>query len=583
MLLRILILSLLTILVSCTPNQKKDENILHAFVDSDIPHLDPMHSVMSVASVVNASIFEGLYHYHYLKRPLVLEPLVADSMPEISNSGQTYKIKIKKGVMFQDDPAFKDGKGRELTANDFIFSWKRLADPKNKALGWWAIDGLIEGLNQWRDDMRTGKANYDTPVSGLQAPDDHTLIVKLTRKSYQFNHILAMPVMMAVAKEVVDKYGKEIVNHPVGTGPFRLKKWTRSAEVHLVKNKNYRKDFYPVEGTALDKELGRLKTAGKQLPLTDEVRVKIVTERQPLWLLFLKGQLDFAIIPKDNNAQVLKNGELVPEMSKKGIRIHKQHRPDVMYIGLNMEHPVLGKHKKLRQAMAITIDKEIMKKNFYSNRGTIAQGPIPPGLDGYDSTYKNDLQFNRSQAKKLLTEAGFPGGKGLPTFNFEMANSGPFSRQVGEFLKDQFAQIGVKIKLSPNTWPQFNQKIKNKKADIFFQAWMADYPDSENFLQLFYSKNVSPGSNNANFINRDFDALYDQMVQLPEGPERNKVIGKMVRFVNDEVPSIFILHRSFRLPYHGWLQNYNEFPVIFDYHKYLGVDQKKKQELLRAL
>ncbi len=562
----------------CTSQKAKVDDTVVLFLDANIPHLDPIHSTNKYSSTVISNIFEGLYHYHYLKRPITLEPSLAEGEPQISPDGKTYTIQLKKGVFFQDDPAFPNGKGRELKAEDFIYSWRRLADPMNKAMGWWVLDGLIVGLNEWRNDLRAGKANYQTPIKGLSAPHSHTLVIQLTRPSFQFLHFLAMPVTMVVAQEVVEKYGQEIANHPIGTGPYRLEHWDRNSEVRLIKNKNFREVFYPSEGSAEDEKRGLLSHKGQRLPLSEKITVKVITERQPLWLSFLKGQVDHGVVPTDNFDQVFENNQLKKEFVDKGIRVLEQYRPDVTMIAFNMEHPLLGKNKKLRLAFAHALNSDLILEKFYNRRGIVAQGPLPPLLDGYDPDYKNNLDFNLEKARQLLKEAGYPDGKDLPVFDFELSNNATWSRQMGELLKDLWGQVGIQIRLVINTWPQFDQKLKNKQATLFEMAWSADYPDSENFLQLFYSKNVSPGSNNSNFINRDYDQLYEKALQLPPSPERTLLYKKMVDFINNEVPTLFLVHRIYRLPYHSWLENYNEHPIIYDFYRYLKVNTQIKEK-----
>lgn len=405
-----LFLCILILLPACTKKTSPDQPAVVSFLDANIPHLDPIHSVNKYSSTVNSSIFEGLYHYHYLKRPISIEPLLAEALPEISKDGKTYKIKIKKGVFFQDDPAFANGKGRELIAQDFIDSWKRLADPKNKALGWWVLDGLIEGLNEWRNDLRTGKAYQSSKISGLSTPDNYTLVIKLTRPSLQFLHFLAMPVTMVVAKEVVKKYGKRISNHPVGTGPFKLKKWVRNSQVVLVKNKNYRQVFYPQTADSEAEKRGLLQSAGQPLPLSDKVIIKIMRERQPEWLSFITGEIDHGVVPRENYDQVFKNNQLTADFVKKGINYLRLVRPDVTYISFNMEHPILGKNVHLRRAFAHAIDKKLLLQKFYKNLGVIAEGPIPPPIAGYDPNYKSSLEYDLQKARQALIEAGYPAG-----------------------------------------------------------------------------------------------------------------------------------------------------------------------------
>ncbi len=568
---------------ACTPKQPLWKNTIVSVLDANIPHLDPIHSSNAPSSRINASIFEGLYHYHYLKRPLQIEPKLAGAMPEVSEKGYVYTIRIKKGVLFQDDPAFPHSKGRELVAGDFVYSWKRLADPKNKAEGWWVLDGLIKGLNEWRDKVRRGQADYETPVEGLKAVDNHTLRITLTRPSFQFLHFLCMPVTMVMAKEVVDHYGQQINNHPVGTGPYQLVHWVRNSEVRLRRNKNFRKVFYPEEEFGENEKKKSPQSAGLRLPLTENIIIRIITEQQPLWLSFLKGQLDHGVIPKDHYDEVFKNNQLTPKYREKGIRILKQYQADVTFLVFNMEDPILGKNKFLRKALAMALDRELILKKFYNSRGVIAQGPVPPMLDAHDPYYKNPLNHDPEKAKKFLTKAGYPGGRGLPVFKYETSSSSAWSRQFAEFVKDQWAQIGFKIRIKANTWPLFNKKIKNRKAKIFDMAWFADYPDSENFLQLFYSKNISPGSNSSNFVNRHYDALFEKAIILPPGPERTQKFRKLAAFINEEVPVIFIIHRIKQRPFHAWLDNFNIHSMVFDFYQYLSVDEKKKITYLKKL
>ena len=388
---------------------------------------------------------------------------------------------------------------------------------------------------------------------------------------------------MVVAKEVVKHYGKEIIHHPVGTGPYQLVHWVRNSEIKLKKNKNFRKVFYPDEGFSQDKKREFSRPKDLTLPLMENIVIKIIVERQPLWLSFLKGQLDHGIIPKDNYNQVFKNKELKPEYKKKGIRILTQYQPDVTGLVFNMEDPILGKNKNLRRALASSLDKKLILEKFYNSRGILAQGPIPPVLDEYDSEYKNPFSYDLEKAREFLAKAGYPGGRGLPVFEYEMSSSSVWSKQFAEFVKDQWAQIGVRIKINANTWPMFNKKVKNKKAKIFDIAWRADYPDGENFLQLFYSKNISPGSNSSNFVNRKYDTLYEQAVRMMPGRERSRKFRELVKLINEEIPMIFITHRIVQSPFHSWLENFRGHSMISDFYQYLFINDEKKKEFLKKL
>ena len=234
---QLLITTLLCLLslFGCTKKKNLDERVLNLAVSAKIKGMDPIYANDMYSSNEVARVYEGLLEYHYLKRPYTLRPNLAEAMPVVSKDGLTYTFKIKKGVVFQDDTAFEGGKG-ELVAADFVYSIKRLADPKLQALGWWIIDGKIKGLNEWRKKYsELPKVDYSEEIEGLRAVDKYTVEFKLTRPFPQFLYSLAMPFTFVVAKEVVEHYGKEFINHPVGTGPFKLPKFNQTNKITYTK------------------------------------------------------------------------------------------------------------------------------------------------------------------------------------------------------------------------------------------------------------------------------------------------------------------------------------------------------------
>lgn len=571
-------------MTGCT-KKRFDENdsTLNLSLPANVKGLDPINANDQYSATVIAQMYEGLLQYNYLKRPFTLEPKLAEAMPEISKDGLTYTFKIKKGVKFQDNAAFKDGKGREVTAQDFIYSWKRLADPRNTSEGFWIFDGKIKGLNEWAQAVKGEKANYDTPVEGLTAPDANTLVVKLTGPYHQLGYVLTMPFAAVVPHEAVDKYGKEFLNNPVGTGPFVLEKasdWVRNSKITLKKNPTYRTDTYPSQGEATDEAKGLLADAGKQLPFADKLVFNEIVESQPRWQNGLKGNYDYFDIPKDNYESAVKNKtEIAPELGAKAMKLDITPGLDVTYIGFNLLDPVLGKNKALRQAISVAYDTPTYIEKFLNGRGIPAQGPIPPGIEGNDPAYKNpNTQFNIAKAKELLVKAGYPEGKGLPEFTYE-GLSDTNARQGAEYFTQAMAAIGIKVKINSNTWPQFQEKIKSQKAQIFGIAWGADYPDAQNFFQLFYSKNRSPGPNDTSFNNAEFDKVYEASLKLPPGPERTKLYFQLRDIVAEETPWIFNAHRLGYKIVHGWVNNFKWTEVGYDYPKYLRIDAKKRAEL----
>lgn len=569
--------------VSCTKKvDDKDTTINYALI-ANVKGLDPVIVTDLYANLVSSQIYETLYNYHYLKRPLQLQPMLAAEMPQVSKDGLTVTIKLKPGVKFQDSEVFPDGKGRELVAEDFIYSWKRLADPANQSENFWMFDGRVVGFNEWRDKITKGEVNYDTPIAGFQTPDKHTIVIKLTKPFFQLGYILAMTQTSPVPKEAIAKYGKEFLNHPVGTGPYKFESWTRNSKIVLVKNTAWRGENYPTEGAPGDQEKGYLADAGKALPFAEKVVFHEIVEDQPRWLNFMKGGLDFLGVPKDNFDAAIKNNQLTDEMKGKGFNLYITQEPDVTYTSFNMDDPLLGKNENLRKAISLAVDTPTLIEKFYNGRAIVAQGPIPPDVDGYDPNYKNEYkEFNVSKAKEFLKKAGYPEGKGLPAFEYSTTNS-TTARQMAEYFQQNMKAIGLDVKIVSNSWPQFTDKIRARKAQIWGIAWAADYPDAENFLQLLYGPNASPGPNGSNYNNKAFNELYDKAAHMAPGAERTKIYQQMRDLFVKDLPWIPDAHRLGYYMYQGWLSNFKQHLIIYDFFKYLRVDPKKRAELKAKL
>lgn len=565
------------------PVPAAEENTLRLAIIADVKGFDPVLSDDLYSNTAASQVYEGLMQYSYLDRPYKVIPNLADGMPTISPDGLTYTFKLKKGVKFADDPCFKatSGKGRELTAEDFIYSWKRLADMKLHSSGWWIFDKHIVGLNEFREASKNAATtDYSVNVEGLQAPDPHTLVVKLTESYPQFLYVLSMVFSSVVAREAVEAYTKDFLNHPVGTGPYLVKEWIRGAKIVFERNPTFRGDTYPTTGEPGDKEAGLLEDAGKPCPFVDRVEVNIIVEDQPRWLRLMKGEFDAGGIPKDNFSTAIdaKTKELKQSLADKGMRLSKTAELDITMTAFNMEDPILGKSAKLRKAMALAYNNARRIDLFYTGRALPAQSPIPPGIFGYDETRKNPSgEYNVEKAKALLAEAGYPDGKGLPEFvSEEMADT--TARQFGEMFQREMAKIGIKVRCNANTWPEFSAKMKSKRAQIFGYAWSADYPDPENFLQLLFGPNESPGPNNSNFKHARYDELYNKMKNMADGPERKKLIDEMVAIFYEESPWILGVHRLIYLLQHKWMRNYKYHPIGHGFYKYYRVDPKLREE-----
>lgn len=565
-------------LTGCTKKNDLDPtNTYYTSSTAKIKGLDPAFADDLYSGLETMRIYEGLLQYKYLKRPYQLEPCLAEAMPTISKDGKTYTFKLKKGVVFQDDKAFKatNGKGRELVAEDFVYSFKRLADPKLNSPMWWLFDGKVEGLNEWHDaGSKSGKPDYTAAIAGLRAVDASTLEIKLKSRSYQFIFSLAMPATTVVAKEVVDEYGAEFLNHPVGTGAFKIAEYNPSSKIVYVKSPSFRKEIYPSEADAGDIALGLTADAGKTLPLVDKIVMTVHVESQPQWLNFMQGNLDAAPIPKDNFGQAIdpKTKELNAEMKAKGIVLYKEPSLDITHTSFNMTDPLVGKNKFLRQAISMAVNTQEEIELFYNGRAIPALGPIPPGLAGYSETTKNPYkEYNVEKAKALLAKAGYPEGKGLPPLEY-LSLADTTARQMTEYFQKELAVIGIQLKVQTFSWPEFQQSLKNKKGQMWSYAWSADYPDAENFLQLFYSKNGSPGPNDSNYANSEFDKIYEKSLMMNDSPERTALYQKMAEVVIEDTPWVFGSHRVTYGLTHPWLKNYKPHEFLHGMSKYYRIE-----------
>ena len=569
-----------------TPSQ--DEIVLNQRLRAKIQTLDPADVGDVTSDGVCREFYESLYTYHYLKRPHQVVPELAAGMPEISDEGTTYRIPVKRGVYFHDDICFPNGKGRELTAHDFVFALKRLTNVKVQSKNWYIFDGRILELDDFREYTKgcaKGEVDYASPVEGLYAEDDFTLVIKLHRPWPQLIYWLAYLPTAPMAKEAVDYYGPDIVKHPIGTAPYVLKQWHRGIYLEAERNPNYREVLYPSEGESGDMEAGLLADAGKRLPFIDRVFWRVVVEDQPRWLLLMRGDIDINSIPKDNFGQAVSMGtELTEEMKRRGMKLKLFDEPSTFWLGMNMNDPVLGSNKPLRYAINHAIDREKFIEIILSSKGKPAYGFVPLIMAGYDENVKDwsPSHFDLTKARAYLKEAQEIHGGPIPKLRLAIGRTGTVQKQTLQFLSRSLSEIGLKVETELYDWPTYLEKMRNGSHQMFSSGWMADYPDVESFLGCFYSKNAS-WPNSTNFNSTEFDAIYEQVSVMPDGPERTELYRQAQRIVLEEMPCAFIYHRVGYIIHHSWLENLKPDPykadtIGFGQLKYYKIDTQKREE-----
>lgn len=546
-----------------------------------IAGLDPAR-VMDVPSVQAVSkVYEGLIQYAYLCRPYRVAPCLAEVLPTVSSNGLEYTFSVRKGIYFQDDPCFRatGGKGRELTAEDFVYAIKRVADPQVGSSGYWAFRGRIVGLDAFREAMGARTATYRTPVEGLCAPERYTVRLRLTQPFPGILWILTMNYAYAVPWEAVEFYGQDFVNHPVGTGPYVLNSYVHNYRIEFVRNPKWKEtgriDRYESVGEPGDAYSGLLGDAGMPIPFIDRIIQYAVGDPSSQWLMFLSGELDMSTISRDNwDAVIIRQDELSGELAARGIVMDKAPALDTGYIGFNMDDQVVGANRTLRQAMMAAFDREKWVK-FQNGRVMPADGPVPPAMRR-GNPGKTMFPFDLERALTLMAAAGYPDGRDPRTgrrleLTLELGGGGSDTRETAEVIASFMDRIGIVIKPSFNNWPAFLKKLEQRQAQMFLLTWMADYPDPENFLQLFYGPNETPGANRTNYKNPAFDRLYEKAVALPDGAERDDVQAGMERILMEDCPWLFLHHSmSFNLR-HAKLKNYKQHDFPYGMIKYYRI------------
>ena len=547
---------------------------------------DPVRVSDLYSNIVNEAIFERLLTYDYMARPAKLVPMTAEALPEVSDGGRTYILHLRRGIYFASDPAFK-GQKRELTAEDYVYSFKRFADPANRAPYGFMVQGKIEGLDEAMEAAKkSGKFDYDATIPGLVALDKYTLRFKLTQPDYLFPYTLAHVPFAAVAREVIEAYGNDVQAHPVGTGPYMLKEWRRAAKMVLEANPNYRDvtwDFQSNGNGWDDAIVSAMK--GKKIPQIGRVEISVIEESQSRFLAFERKELDYMALPATFVEQVLDDSNnLKQKWVDQGVSLFRATDPSVGYTFFNFRDPLVGGYSKekiaLRRAIIMGYDLPAEIRVIAKNQEIQAQMPIPQGVVGYDPNYRSINQYDPVLANKLLDYFGYKKGSdgfrtlpdGKPLTIRQATGTAAIDREYSELWKRSMDAIGIRMVFEPG---KFSDTLKASKACqvMMWQAsWTADYPDGDNFMQLLYGPNTGE-SNNGCYESKSYDALYTKSLTLPPtSVERNHLFIDMTRQM--EVDGAWSLHSS---PIRNqlirpWVKGYKKHPILQAEFVFLDID-----------
>ena len=536
---------------------------------------------------VTQAIFETLYTYDYLARPAALVPLAAAALPEVSADGMSYTIRLKHGQYFTPDPVFK-GKRRELTMADYVYSWKRLFDPKLASPHAWLLEGKIVGLDLLaRDAKKTGSFNYDAAVAGFELVDPYTLRIHLTRTDFNLGMILAHEPTVALAREVVQAYGdiKGAVHaNPVGTGHYRLGQWVRGSRIVLEKNPAHLPDTWDFKGNGtLDDERIIAQMKGKAIPQIDRIEISVMVEDQSRWLSFQSGGADLFWLDGPLAPKAMLDGKLRPELAARGVQLSRQIDPEITYYYWNMMDPVVGGFSKekiaLRRAIAIAhdIDEEIAL--VWNGQAQRVEYPIPPGVVGHDPAYRSLLQYDPVLANKLLERFGYKKGKdgfrtlpdGKPLVIRYTSRNEASGVLLAEVWRKTYSALGIRMVNERMIFSDLLQAEKLCKVQQRNYQWVADYPDGDNFMQLHYGPNAYQ-NNAACLVDPQYDALYAATQKLAAGVERDALYHKMARRLEVLGAARMAYARYRNMLAQPSVLGYKKHPILHQEWAYIDID-----------
>jgi len=560
---------------------------LHAVLTSAEMSFDPQFSADAGTDGIIDHIFDSMLDYDYLARPVKLVPRTLEAMPMIEDGGATYVFRLKKGIFFTPDPAFK-GKPRELTASDQAYALKRLLDPAVKSPWLWLIESKVVGADAIRAQaLKSGKFDYDAPIPGLEVVDRYTLRVRLKEPDLRFLYAFAVPNTAAVAREVVETYGADFGAHPVGTGPYMLGEYRRSAKIVLVANPGFRDATYVPAGSVPAQSMPiAAALEGRKLPLVGRVEITVIEEGQAVWLAFLNRELDILErVPANFVDRALANGRLRPDLAAKGVRHEVLLRPNTRWTYFNMEDAVVGGYTPekiaLRRAIGMGYDVDEFIRVILKGRGVPANGPIPPDVAGYDPELKTLAQlYDPKAARALLDRFGFrdrdgdgyremPDGKPLVLERWSAPTS--IAREEDAQWKKNMDALGIRIVFKHDRIQELRKMARQGRMPMRTDGWNADYPDAENFMQLLYGPNVGQ-ENHARFSLPEYDKLYDAARKLPDSPERTRLFDRMTELVLAYAPWRLMEHRIEDHLVQPWILNYKPHPVRSALWRYVDVD-----------
>jgi len=563
------------------------EKVLHLELSAAETGFDPvMTSDLNTASI-EQQLFEALLTYDYLARPVKLIPRLAAAMPIVTDRGKTWVFTLKRGVYFSPDPVFK-GQKREATAQDVVYTLMRFMDPKNRSPYKFLVEGKIVGLDELGEAARSsGHFDYDARIPGLEVLDRYTLKIRLKTTDYNFPHAMAQPMYGIVAREVIEGYAGDTASHPVGTGPYYLARWTRSSLMVLERNPNFRHETWDFDpGDDPDNQRIAAQMRGKTIPQIDRIDIQVIEESQSAWLSFGKGELDMIGLAGQFAPMALQGKHLKPSLAKKGIRLDRISDPSIAYYFINQQDPVLGGTSKekiaLRRAIFMAQNDEEMIRVIHKGQAVRNAYPIPEGVAGADPSYRSLLDYNPGEANRLLDRMGYAKGTdgyrrqpdGSPLAVRYTSSLSSQDRELDEMMKKALDRLSIRFESEKLKFPEILKAERQCLVQIRLSAWIADYPDGDNFMQLWYGPHTHE-NNGSCYQDPVWDHLYEKTLTMPDSPERDAIYHQLARLLElNGVTKVSTTHIRNVLS-HPWLIGFKAHPILPSVWSFLDIDASR--------
>ncbi|MEP6614836.1 MAG: ABC transporter substrate-binding protein [Mucilaginibacter sp.] len=503
-------LLLLLLTISCTPSPlSTKKTIFNINLDEGLSSFDPAFARNQNTIWMVNQVYNGLVQ---IDDSLKTRPCIAKSW-EISTDELRYTFHLRNDVHFHNDPLFAGGKGRKVVAADFVYSFHRLIDPKVASSGSWIFSDKI----------------CDTPFIAI---NDSTFQIRLRQPFPPLLSLLTAQYCSVVPREVVDHYGKDFRQHPVGTGPFRFKYWKEGEVMVLLKNENYWEK---------DKD-------GSPLPHLDAIRATFIGDKQTAFMEFISKKLDFLNdIDGSYRDDILTKAGQITTKYKGKFTLSTGPFTNTIYLGMLVDSSLTIvkssplKKLKLRQAINYAIDRQKMIKYLRNSMGTPGNsGFIPVGMPGYDDKLVKGYDYNPEKSRQLLKEAGYPNCKGLPEI---VLHTTVGYRGLIEYVQGQLERVGIRTSVEITQGASLRELVSKNGVNFFYGSWLADYPDGENYMSVFYSKNKIPfGPNYTGFNNKQFDKVFEQAYHEVNDEKRYSLYRKMDNLVMAQSPVVVLYY-----------------------------------------